>query len=122
MGLNSSKAMEVNDSVKKFVDSVISDNKVVVFSKIYCPFCSKAKKVLEKYPILDNQYVVLEIEDRDDCNQIQEYLRQLTGASSVPRVFINGNFIGGGDDTVRLDSSGELGKRLEECQALKQKL
>jgi len=36
----------------------------------------------------------------------------------VPRVFINGQFIGGGDDTVRLDASGQLAKKLEECDAL----
>ncbi|CAG2121927.1 unnamed protein product [Medioppia subpectinata] len=90
----------------------------MVFSKSYCPYCTKAKKVLEKYPIVSGQYEVIELENRDDCNQIQEYMKQLTGASSVPRVFINGVSIGGGDDTARLDSNGQLGKKLEECQAL----
>ena len=32
----------------------------------------------------------------------------MTGGRSVPRVFINGKFIGGGDDTVAKASSGEL--------------
>lgn len=30
----------------------------------------------------------------------------------VPRVFVNGKFIGGGDDVVRLDKNGELKKLL----------
>lgn len=118
MGLNSSKIMEIPDSVKTFVDSLIVEKKVVVFSKSYCPYCTKAKKVLDKYPIISGQYIVIEIENRDDCSHIQNYLKQLTGASSVPRVFINGQFVGGGDDTQRLDSNGELSKRLEECNAL----
>ena len=29
----------------------------------------------------------------------QAYMKQLTGASSVPRVFIGGSCIGGGDET-----------------------
>ena len=32
--------------------------------------------------------------------------------SQVPRVFIKGNFIGGGDDVVAKDKSGELKKLL----------
>lgn len=39
---------------------------------------------------------------------IQDALGDLTGARSVPRVFIGGKFIGGGDDTVRKADSGEL--------------
>ena len=30
----------------------------------------------------------------------QAYMKQLTGASSVPRVFIGGSCIGGGDETA----------------------
>jgi hypothetical protein len=34
-----------------------------------------------------------------DGAAIQEYLGELTGGRSVPRVFVGGKFIGGGDDT-----------------------
>ena len=83
MGISSSKPMEIPESVKTFVDTTIKSKKVVVFSKSYCPYCTKAKRVLEKYPIVAGQYLAIEIENRDDCSHIQEYLRQLTGASSV---------------------------------------
>jgi glutaredoxin-related protein len=36
----------------------------------------------------------------------------------VPRVFINKQFIGGGDDTVNKHKSGELKKLLEACKAI----
>lgn len=45
----------------------------------------------------------------------QDYMQQLTGARSVPRVFIQGKFIGGGDDTARLASTGELKTLLEKA-------
>jgi glutaredoxin 3 len=61
---------------------------------------------------------VVELDERDDGNAIQDYLGQLTGGRSVPRVFVGGKFIGGGDDTVALHNKGELKKKLEEAGAL----
>ena len=46
----------------------------------------------------------------DNGGEIQAALG-FTGATSVPRVFIGGKFVGGGDDTAALARSGEL-KRL----------
>lgn len=51
----------------------------------------------------------------DDYVQI---LGQMTGADTVPRVFINGTCIGGGDDTEALDKKGDLEKKLKEIGAL----
>ena len=41
-----------------------------------------------------------------DGAAIQEYLGELTGGRSVPRVFVGGKFIGGGDDTDVSSDSG----------------
>lgn len=85
----------------------------------------------------------IEVEKRPDCAQIQAYLKELTGASSVsdfgcifllnldsdlkfyycyhdqvPRVFVDGKCIGGCDDTTAADSSGKLQTLLTECGAL----
>merc|ERR1712046_275312 len=46
--------------------------------------------------------------------QIQDELQSLTGARSVPRVFINGEFYGGGDDTVHGIRTGDLVKKLQD--------
>jgi len=40
-------------------------------------------------------------------------MQKMTGGRTVPRVFVGGKFVGGGDDTVALAASGEL-KRLFE--------
>ena len=71
---------------------------VVVWSKSYCPFCTKAKKALECF-LTKAQYTVVELDERSDGDAIQDALLQLTGGRSVPRVFVGGKFIGGGDDT-----------------------
>ncbi|EER15096.1 glutaredoxin-1, putative [Perkinsus marinus ATCC 50983] len=92
-------------SVKSFVDNEIATNKVVLFGKSYCPHCKKAKEALASIDVTPK---VIELDEREDCSDIQDYLGQLTGARSVPRVFVNGKFIGGGDDTVAKVKSGEL--------------
>ncbi|KAK2163850.1 hypothetical protein LSH36_73g01000 [Paralvinella palmiformis] len=99
-------------NAKKMIEAKIGGKKVMVFSKSYCPFCSKAKKVLQEYinsgELSPNDYEVMEIEDNPDMDAIQMELRGITGASSVPRVFIKGKCIGGGDETMAAHQSGKL--------------
>ncbi|KAI6183284.1 Glutaredoxin 1 [Aphelenchoides bicaudatus] len=109
---------EMSASVKSFVDSQIKQYKVVGFSKTYCPYCKKAKSALDTFKFKDGAFGWIEIDDRSDCNEIQDYLQQLTGARSVPRVFVDGKFIGGGDDTVAAKNNGTLEKKLSEAGAI----
>ncbi|XP_046584159.1 glutaredoxin-1-like [Haliotis rubra] len=106
----------IMSDVKDLVDSKIAGKKVMVFSKSSCPFCVKAKDVLKKYigDILSaDDYEVMEIETNSKCGAIQNYLGSITGGSTVPRVFINGQFLGGGDETVAAHKSGQLKSLLQ---------
>lgn len=105
-------------SGKEFADAKIASKKVVVISKSYCPFCKKAKQVLGKYKISDENIEYIEIENRPDMDEIQDHMRSLTGARSVPRVFIGGKCVGGGDEVASLDAKGKLKPMLEEVGAL----
>jgi glutaredoxin 3 len=80
------------------------------------PYCVKAKKVLEKYKLKD--YKVIELDEIDDGNEYQKVLGKITNAKTVPRVFIAGECIGGGDDTERLDKNGDLEKQLKKVHAI----
>lgn len=72
------------EAAKKFVEETIKSKPVVVFSKTYCPFCVKAKNLLkEVVKVPADKMAVIELEDRPDCGDIQAYLKELTGASSV---------------------------------------
>merc|ERR1711976_848075 len=99
-------------SAQKYVDDLIKSKKVVMFSKSYCPFCHKAKRVFAQYNLSPDEYVVVELDQRKDGAEIQQIMKKMTGASSVPRVFINGKFIGGGDETVALDKQGKIKEML----------
>ena len=47
-------------SVQEFVDSNISSNDVMMFSKTFCPFCTKAKKALNSAGM---EFKVIELEN-----------------------------------------------------------
>ncbi|ORY45865.1 glutaredoxin-1 [Rhizoclosmatium globosum] len=79
---------------KKFVDAHIAENKVIVFSKSWCPYCSKAKSLLKNENI---SYTAVELDSLDNGDEIQAYLAQLTGQRTVPNIFINQKHIGGCD-------------------------
>ncbi|XP_064608619.1 glutaredoxin-1-like [Liolophura sinensis] len=102
--------------VKEIVNAKIAGKKVMVFSKSYCPFCTKAKQAFQQLisegVLPTDDYEVMEIENHPNCDDIQNYLGTLTGGRSVPRVFVNGEFLGGGDDTVRMKQNGELEAKL----------
>jgi glutaredoxin 3 len=104
-------------SVADHIQELIKKYPVMVFSKSYCPYSKKAKDVLSKYK-LDGNYHVLELDQLSKTNEYQDELGKLTGARTVPRVFISGKFIGGGDDTSALDKNGDLQRLLKEAKAL----
>ena len=70
-------------SAMDFVRSTIDQNPVVVFSKSYCPYCSRAKEVLRK--IKADPFVV-ELDQRSDGRSIQEAVSELVGRHTVPQV------------------------------------
>ncbi|MBD1840837.1 glutathione peroxidase [Coleofasciculus sp. FACHB-64] len=63
---------------------------VSLFTKVGCPFCSRAKVMLKEHG-LDYEEIVLgkEITTRS--------LRAVTGGTTVPQVFIDGKLIGGSE-------------------------
>ena len=105
-------------SIKLEIDNLLKEKKVVVISKSYCPYCKKAKQVLAKYNIPQECIEIREIDSDPNCDEIQNYMKVLTGARSVPRVFIGGKCIGGGDETSSLHENGQLGKLLKDVGAL----
>jgi glutaredoxin len=51
---------------------------------------------------------ILEVNEHPDGSQIHNYIQKKTGKSTVPVVFIRGNFIGGCDDVKTLHVKGDL--------------
>ncbi|CAM9403436.1 unnamed protein product [Ectocarpus sp. 6 AP-2014] len=107
------------DAVVKVVDGYTSgSNKVVVFSWTRCPFCKKAKGLIEDLLADPADYEFVELDERQDGNAIRYELSQKTGRTSVPQIWIGGEFVGGCNDgpgVFTLMDKGELVPMLESA-------
>jgi glutaredoxin 3 len=68
-----------------------------------CPFCIKAKKLLDSKGTQYTEYNL----DGDEAGR-SKMAERTGGRKSVPQIFINGNYIGGCDDVHALDRAGKL--------------
>ncbi|KAI0031244.1 glutaredoxin [Vararia minispora EC-137] len=98
-------------AVKDRVDSAIANNKVIIFSKSWCPYCRRAKSIMnENYK--ETPIEIIELDEDPEGAQIQSYLTELTGQSTVPNIFINKKHVGGSDDLAGLHRVGGIQKLL----------
>ncbi|KAJ3706606.1 hypothetical protein LUZ61_010311 [Rhynchospora tenuis] len=96
-------------SASAFVHNAIYSHRVTIFSKTYCPYSVRAKKIFEE---LNEKPFVVELDQREDGRVMQNVLLDLIGRRTVPQVFINGQHIGGCDDTTKALQNGQLKKLL----------
>ncbi|KAF9654154.1 glutaredoxin [Thelephora ganbajun] len=101
-------------SAKQTVEDAIAGNKIVIFSKSYCPYCRKAKNLLTSdFAHLKDQIYIKELDQSPDGREIQDYLQEKTGQSTVPNIFINQRHVGGCDKVVTLKDGGKLAGLVE---------
>ena len=91
------------------IDADIAANKVMVYSKSYCPFCVQTKDLLKAQGI---EYAVKELDQMADGADIQAALQTKTGQRTVPNIFINGDHLGGNSDLQNAHSDGSLAQKL----------
>ena len=77
--------------------------KIEVFTKVFCPYCSRAKALLDRKGA-DYQEIDLTM-DRKGFDAMVE---RSGGSRTVPQIFIDGKHIGGSDDLAALDARGGL--------------
>jgi len=92
-----------------FAKTEIESNKVVVFSKSFCPFCKKTKSLLTEKGV---DFKLYELNEMDDGSAIQDALLEISGQKTVPNVFINGVHVGGNSEVQEANTNGELDKML----------
>ncbi|KAI8388426.1 putative glutaredoxin [Radiomyces spectabilis] len=99
----------------EIVDTAISRNKVMVFSKSYCPYCEDAKDLLSDLKV---PFEVMELDERSDGDALQKALFQKTGQWTVPNIFIDEQHIGGCDDLESMHRVGQLEQVLISAKIL----
>lgn len=76
---------------------------VEIYTKFGCPYCVRAKHLLDTKGVAYQEYDVTMGGAKRD-----EMVVRAPGARTVPQIFINGAAIGGSDDLRALESSGKL--------------
>ncbi|MEL7547883.1 MAG: glutaredoxin 3 [Pseudomonadota bacterium] len=82
--------------------------RVEIYTKSWCPFCQRAKALLNTLEVIFD-----EVDVEDEPARLKEMLERADGVRTVPQIFINGQHIGGSDDLHALHYAGELRALLE---------
>ncbi len=80
----------------------MSAPKITVYTKQNCPFCVRAKRLLEKKGVAFEE---ISVEGRDD---LRDWLVETTGQRTVPQVFAGERSLGGFSDLDALEREGKL--------------
>lgn len=96
-------------TVVSCIKTLVTRHTVVVFSKPYCPYCRRALEALRSVMQNGESPFVVDLTEMGEIGwRVQQTLGELTGRRTVPNVFVRGNNIGGGDETVALHREGKL--------------
>lgn len=81
---------------------------VEIYTQPGCPFCARAIALLEEKNISFKK-----IHAPHGTVEREESIKRSGGKRTVPQIFINGQAVGGCDELMALEHSGELEKMLK---------
>lgn len=80
---------------------------VVMYSTAFCPYCIRARKLLEKKGVEFTDFRI------DKTPSLRGEMEAKAKRDSVPQIFIDDYHVGGFDDMYMLDLDGELDQLLQ---------
>jgi glutaredoxin 3 len=80
---------------------------VVMYSTRFCPFCVRAKSLLDSKGAAYTDIGV------DSQPQLRREMMQRSGRTSVPQIWVGEEHVGGFDDLARLEQLGQLDELLK---------
>ena len=84
--------------------------RVLIYSTASCPYCRAADQLLARKGVSDIERVRVDLEPARRAE-----MRQKSGRSTVPQIWIDGRHVGGSDELHELDGSGQLDKLLAKA-------
>ncbi|WCT72128.1 glutaredoxin 3 [Sphingomonas naphthae] len=81
--------------------------KVEIYTKMFCPYCTRAKKLLTDKGVAFEEYDITMGGAKRD-----EMLARANGGRTVPQVFIGDTHVGGSDDLAAMERQGKLDELL----------
>jgi cysteine synthase A len=110
-------AVAVTPEAERFVREVIADpsRPVVMFALEWCEFCWSVRRMLSRFGVafrsIDLDAVEYQAGDRGGA--IRGALTAMTGANTLPQIFIGGELVGGAMDLMEAWRSGHAQTLLE---------
>ena len=80
---------------------------VIIYTTTWCPYCIKAKKLLDSKKV---EYTEIDVSEAAE----RAKMVALTGGTTVPQILINDQAVGGCDELHALERSGKLDKLLQK--------
>ena len=88
--------------------------RVTMYKKETCPYCKKARELLEGKYGLKVTYVDVEEAEASKREEILQQMRTFSGGrNTVPQIFFNAEHLGGNDDVQKLDVEGKLKEKVD---------
>ncbi len=81
--------------------------KVEIYTGSYCPYCTRAKELLNAKGV-----AYTEIDVSNDQDARIKLVERAMGRRTIPQIFINDVSVGGYDDIRALDDQGKLDQML----------
>ena len=75
---------------------------VVMYTTSWCPYCSRARRLLAA------KNVTVEEIDVESAPEKRAEMQTRSGRRSVPQIFIGDHHVGGSDDLAALEDEGKL--------------
>lgn len=80
---------------------------VEIYTKTFCPYCWRAKLLLESKGV---EYKEIGVDFGGELREVM--IQRAKGRTTVPQIFIGEHHVGGCDDLVELDREGKLDQLL----------
>ena len=77
--------------------------RIEIYSKAFCGYCARAKRLLDSKGIDYEEYDITM-----GGPKRAEMLQRAPGRTTVPQIFIDGRHVGGSDDLYELERNGQL--------------
>lgn len=100
-------------NVQKEYSLILDLSPVIIFSKSTCSYSKGMKELLEnEYQFIPNYYII-ELDKHGHGEELQEYIKLMTGRGTVPNLLINGISRGGNEEIKKLHTQGKLLESLQ---------
>jgi cysteine synthase len=110
-------AIEVDPETDALVAALVRDEPVLLFALEWCEFCWSVRKMFARFgiPYRSVDLDSVEYQQGDLGGKIRAVLAARTGATTIPRIFVGGEHVGGATELFDAWRAGSVQQTLDRC-------